>query len=468
MHDDEFTKGRRGEFRGDFTRDTFDPLRHFSRVLMQQGRVQLDADWNEQVSILLHYLRALGADLMGPHGTPCDEDGNPGNGFYISVNDNNGNREIQIASGRYYVDGIRCENGEPVSLATQPYPPYTSEEIEEIQSQINNLQQPILVYLDVWERHVSYVEDDYIREKALGGPDSASRAQIVWQVKCHSVGSNDSEIDFKGFYNRFLTVIRNEIRPGTGRLRARAKRTEETQEPCLTQPEAKYRGPENQLYRVEIHRGGAVGNDSTPTFKWSRENASVIFPIVQLEGRILTLEHLGRDERFGLKPNDWVEIVDDDYILQNRAEELIQVESVDRENLQVVLKGDPPAAYGRDPAKHPYLRRWDHQGGDQKGIEVKEGAGDNGWIPLEDGIEIQFQSSANENVNEPIYHTGDYWLIPARVVTGDVEWPGPAENPRDLPAQGVEHHYAPLALISNGSAGYQVTDLRRQLIKLWE
>ena len=37
-----------GEYRGDFTRDTFNPLKHFSRVLMQQGRVQLDADWNEQ------------------------------------------------------------------------------------------------------------------------------------------------------------------------------------------------------------------------------------------------------------------------------------------------------------------------------------------------------------------------------------------------------------------------------------
>ena len=40
----------------DITRATFHRVKHFSRVLMQQGRVQLDADWNEQVSILLHYL----------------------------------------------------------------------------------------------------------------------------------------------------------------------------------------------------------------------------------------------------------------------------------------------------------------------------------------------------------------------------------------------------------------------------
>ena len=60
-----------GDYRGDFTRDTFAPLRHFTRVLMQQGRVQLDADWNEQVSILLHLTRTLAADLLGQHaGTP--------------------------------------------------------------------------------------------------------------------------------------------------------------------------------------------------------------------------------------------------------------------------------------------------------------------------------------------------------------------------------------------------------------
>ena len=39
---------------GDFTRDTFDVRHHYTRVLMQQGRVQLDADWNEQTAIRTH------------------------------------------------------------------------------------------------------------------------------------------------------------------------------------------------------------------------------------------------------------------------------------------------------------------------------------------------------------------------------------------------------------------------------
>ena len=61
--------------KGDFSRDTFNASQHFLRVLMQQGRVQLDADWNEQVAILLHYLQNLAKDLIGPSGGPSHDYG---------------------------------------------------------------------------------------------------------------------------------------------------------------------------------------------------------------------------------------------------------------------------------------------------------------------------------------------------------------------------------------------------------
>jgi len=56
--------------KADLTRITFEPSKHFSRVIMQQGRVQLDADWNEQAAILSHYLQALTADVIGPNSSP--------------------------------------------------------------------------------------------------------------------------------------------------------------------------------------------------------------------------------------------------------------------------------------------------------------------------------------------------------------------------------------------------------------
>ncbi len=55
----------------DISRSTFDPAKHFRRVRIQQGRVQLDSDWNEQVDILLRQARETTRDLVGADGAPA-------------------------------------------------------------------------------------------------------------------------------------------------------------------------------------------------------------------------------------------------------------------------------------------------------------------------------------------------------------------------------------------------------------
>ena len=50
---------------GDYTRFTFDPRRDHSGVLMQQGRVMLDADFNELVELIDRRLRAETIDIIG-------------------------------------------------------------------------------------------------------------------------------------------------------------------------------------------------------------------------------------------------------------------------------------------------------------------------------------------------------------------------------------------------------------------
>ena len=440
----------RDEFRGDFTRDTFHPEKTFSRVLMQQGRVQIDADWNEQVSIQLHYLRNLARDIGGEHWGPFQ-----GKGFEIS---SVVAEDFKIGKGHYYVLGILCEADAEFTYKIQPnYSPTNEENLK------NFLRQSFLVYIDVWERHISYVEDDSVREIALGGPDTASRAKIIWQVKIFpttrqiAAAGNNLKTD----YLAFLDVIKDLTKPGTGGLQAKAKDKSKTDtEPCLVSPDSKYRGAENQLYRVEIHNGTDGGNK--PTFKWSRENGSVIYPILERvdsdESTTLTLEHLGRDDRFCLKPDDWVEIVDDDYILHGRVENLVQILVIDHEDMKVTLKTKAPE-FKRE--KHPYLRRWDQKTGNGEGIEVLKSADDQDpWIDLEDGIQIKFSQLQNE-----AYQSGDYWLIPARVLTGDIEWPKEDNgNPKALLPHGVKHHYAPLALVDSGKV---VADLRRLMEKNW-
>jgi hypothetical protein len=451
--------------KGDFSRDTFDPANHFSRVLMQQGRVQLDADANEQASILLHYLQALAADLIGPHGGPLN-----GLGFEIVVDETTvpaaerarltdakvlplAQGDFLIAPGRYYVNGLICENERYISYKTQDDNPLPAD------ADPRNLSGGFLVYLDVWERHLTYLEvedaDGSVispREVALGGPDTATRAQVVWQVKIRrsDIGPADARD-----YGKFLAELGPENRPSTGLLKARAIQPTSTQnDPCNIPPDARYRGAENQLYRVEVHVDSAAvraGLATAPTFKWSRENGSVIFPIRRIDDTRVNLEGLGRDARMGLQPGDWVEILDDDYTLQNRIGPLLQVDAIDYDETVVTLASAPDSPVGQDTTKHPLLRRWDQRAGDasdpgKNGIAIVEGDREQNWIELEDGIQIQFQRGGT-------YRTGDYWLIPARTATGDVEWPGRAGEPLALGPRGIAHHYAPLWLISIAASG---------------
>ena len=123
--------------KGDFTRDTFDPGKHFSRVLMQQGRVQLDADWNEQTAILLYYLRTLAKDILGPHAGPADATGfeiitkntdqldaklaviEPDETLRKALKDAIAQGNALIGPGRYYVDGVLVESERAILYSEQ-------------------------------------------------------------------------------------------------------------------------------------------------------------------------------------------------------------------------------------------------------------------------------------------------------------------------------------------------------------
>lgn len=58
--------------KADTTRTTFRRERHFSSVRLQQGRVTLDADFNEQVDIGAHRDMTLARDVVGGSGAPDD------------------------------------------------------------------------------------------------------------------------------------------------------------------------------------------------------------------------------------------------------------------------------------------------------------------------------------------------------------------------------------------------------------
>src|SRR5438552_14297990 len=98
--------------RADITRSTYKPAKRFNSVRMQQGRVQLDADWNEQLDIQAHLDRTAGLDLIGPCGAP-----EIGGGFKVGVTPDG--HDLSLTPGRMYIDGILCENlAEEVAVLT--------------------------------------------------------------------------------------------------------------------------------------------------------------------------------------------------------------------------------------------------------------------------------------------------------------------------------------------------------------
>lgn len=157
-----------------------------------------------------------------------------------------------------------------------------------------------------------------------------------------------------------------------------------------------------------------------------------------------------------------MELINDSQELRGEAGTLVKIKKIDGDilYLDIVNTPTPKAPTGEDwPTK---ARLWDS---DQTPIIEKDK--DNKWITLADGVQIQFQPPSSASTHQ--YRTGDYWLIPARVATGDVEWPGAMGKPEALSPHGVEHHFAPLAIIKIGNDdNIDTKDLRYQIKPLGE
>ena len=436
--------------KGDFTRFLYNPLRHYSRVLKQQGRVDLDADWNEAVEIFTQLERSEARDVIGRSGVPEES-----NGYRVQVTPGG---ELAVSRGRIYVEGIQCSNeldpdsADPDQLLLlteqEDLPGYTLPAAEGV----------YLAYVDVWERHVTYIEDPEIREVALGGPDTTTRTRTLCQIRLAPLGADGPLTDFECQPYPAL--------PNTGRLAARAAVEDEPETPCVVPAGGGYRGLENRLYRVEIHDHGRDedGNQvRTPTFKWSRDNGSVVLPVAEggIDGDEVTLRSFGPDDVLTVRVGDWVELLGDETELHGNHGTLGRIEpnGIDRADREITLSEDVSAHSGET---HLKLRRWDHQATDD--VALQDGALpiQSDWFELEDGVEVRFDTAAT-------YHVGDYWVIPARTREGDVHWPQQGGSAAERRRLGIQHHYATLALVRRfGNAWTEVEDCRNLFPPLTE
>lgn len=535
--------------KSDYSRITFDERKHFSSVRMQQGRVQIDADSNEQIDIVNHRFKTETGDVVGLCGAPlhfpafhivsaldqlsAEEQSLPEN---KTLPEGFASPDFLISAGRYYVDGLLCENEKLTSYLGQPDLP-DAPAIAEAGF--------YLVYLDVWQRLVTALDDPSIREIALGGPDTATRAKTVWQVKHWFAGDKAANCltNFKDFEKL--------IAQSDGKLNVRNKPGQTSTDPCIVPPGAGYTGLENQLYRIEIHDGGegldaaedgelatrvsnsndqlevsgkweegdaieifspGSGSDSksatvahilkvvpvrpkaqaakptksdkterpkveakriltldidvtgipldrlfvrraSATYKWSRDNGTVVTTIKSVDGQEITVHSLGPDSVLGFQKGHWVEISDNGLELNGKPGQLAKIVDIDRATNLITLNVAVSLPKGLIPERHPKLRRWDGIGA------VKSSTDNDLFVDLENGVQVSFFKGT--------FKTGDYWTAAARTATADsqlgtIEWPSDADGAplAQLPF-GIEHHYCRVAMLHwDGRAFDKVEDCR--------
>ncbi len=436
--------------KGDFSRQTFDPKKHYSGVWMQQGRVQVDADWNEQQAINQYRTETQASDVIGMSGAPIHD---PDTDFKITVEGEKGKRYLQIGRGHYYIHGLLCENAKDIPYDQQAYLP-EHQHFANVLASTGNTTLLALLYLDTWQRHITALDDPQIRDVALGGaggPDTTTRTQAVWQVKAlplplpsifqekaetlkrlvaqpanpqrdHEIERCRYDLDeywCKTTCHSFFQAWDELTAPRTGRLQASC--------------DGGYQLLDNQLYRVEVHHGS--DREKGPTFKWSRDNGSVATRIEAIQDNTVIVEDPGSGDMLHFQVDQWVELVNDLTEMEGKPGQLLRIIQVNSATRTITLDGTPKKIAMQ---WKPKLRRWDQVGSaaTEDGLQINSD-----WLALEGGIQVQFSSGT--------YKTGDYWLIPARTATGNIEWPteGSKATPVTQAPLGIQHHYSRLALV---------------------
>jgi DNA-binding beta-propeller fold protein YncE len=496
---------------GDITRTTFDATRHFSGVRMQQGRVQLDADWNEQVDITAHRDRRAARDEIGPAGVP-----KLGGGFGLQVTPDG--TDFALTAGRLYADGLLCEQESARVAATDlGTDGVTAAEVVldgrelaahdwvEVADAAGASLLVRLGHVTVDTRRLQFAED--VDPAPLAGPLTVRRVPTYATQVDHpapeltdqpNLGAPRTLALDPGDYLAYLDVwertvtaldepaIREVALGGpdtTTRTRTVAQvrlaalsTTPDPLQPtaplaewdALTAPPggvmaafAEAEDPE-QTPCVLPASGGFQGLENqlyrvqildADHFVWSRENASVAAGWTGQDGDQITLAPAVGHQALGLTAGDWVELTDDTRELTARPGTLVQLLKAEGDTLTV----DPQTASGSldraDFPRNPKVRRWDSAG-------PQDLVRDTG-IHLEAGVRVLFPSGGG-------YRSGDHWLVPARTGVPEPDWPrDSAGRPLPLPPHGIAHRFVRLALVRVQDT-VTVTDWRRPFPGLTE
>ncbi len=500
----------------DISRYLFQPRKRYSGVRMQQGRVLLDSDWNEDERIDSEEIRRTLIDIV------CAK-GSSNQGFLVLESTLDDSAEVTLpdqnetkvetynfdfANGSFYLGGLRFETetdaGMTESLLLQ-------QDWLQIDASASNLpQRPSLtgteisydlVYLRGWEQCVTAVEDRELRERALGGPDTSVRIRRMRRVEVLQL-TNEPKTCAEAF-SKLQQMLSAPIAPDQGtshpfdefscQLRSKALLTVApdpdgvTDDPCKPAVASGYLGADNQAIRVQL--------TATDRFIWGYDNAAPLYRVqvkdipnvTNGERRKLKFLTLPRDQMAHPLAGQAVELIPWGAILPNREKvaefqgKLFTVStSYDPEDNSITIAqpvdlewlnwlsrhneywSNPEAADEAEQEKQQYLylRLWTGGSGDDQFPDhqfTPDTITPDAHVSLTGtGLQVKFSDYGL---------SGDFWVIAARPNTPDIVVPW--ELLDKAPPVGPRYFFAPLALIrwsldENGELKTDLQDCRER------
>jgi hypothetical protein len=463
------------------------PRRHYAGLRMQQGRVILDSDFNEEARFDDEDQRRALEDVIGPKGSPDD-------GFRIGLSPGDALAPSTVLVGGESVDALNF----PI-LAGSIYlggMRFDLDQDELVCFQRDYLQMPaseavvsagpiaVLTYLGAFEQCVSSTEDDEALEKALGGPDTSVRVRRMRQVHSHVIEGPDP-IDCMDAFQEVVAGLENNAvfnmstceLESQGRLRIAfdGDEAEDACAPCEPTVAGRYLGAENQAVRVML--------TSADTYVWAFDNAAPLYRIKATApsgaGHITMLTPPKDVEHWPVETTV-IELLPWGAVLDNHekvADEVgvfavVTAYDPDTHTLEIgiadynafvakVVSWDPahPEAEALTPDERVlgYMRVW-HRTSESGGeveipISPPQPLGRTGLVP-------HFEAAGRR---------GDYWVIAARPSEPQKVVPWDLLDAGGVAPHGPRKFYAPLGMFTwNNGQVLTVEDCRRRFRPLTE
>ncbi len=445
---------------GDRARVSFDPTRKWRGLVAQQGRVTVEADWNEAATIDLERDRLQALDVVGPAGTP--DHGYSVTAFPAGAAAPATPGDLTIGPGTLYLGGERLHFDAAVTYSTQPDWLDHSTDPLWVKPAANGNE---LVYLLASEQEVSAVEDPALADVALGGPDTMQRQRILqhvvrqpsqagscgdaWSAFVSSLAGDGLQFDAASMRIESATTLQVSFTDTPGATG-----------PCQPVATGGYLGAENQMIRV------MVINADEPTIVWGFDDASFLYRVASAttdtnsQNTTITLAsapvdsyHYPASGQVVELLRDAVQLTDDDYIASAAGFIAQLAANYDPTQMQLVISGTPPpgqSATGQPPTYQPppdylsaatqqlYLRVWQSTVIAPAGQATELGT---------TGVMVTLTPGPGG------FHAGDFWRFALRPIQPAIVYPArylDAPQPPDGPRTWA----CPLAVLTweSGSA----------------